>query len=581
MTRMSHQSRPLAALALCLALGAPGFAQAQTLPYGNADASGDGFSQPSQGDAPSVSDNRRGGGNGSNNAGGGRSRLKIAPYIEALQVATAQISPGNEMLTYSALAAGIDATMKSRRTEGTMSLRYERRFGWGKASSSDNLSGIARLSATVIPNTVRFEAGGMAARTRIDGNGSAIIAPLTTTDAVTQIYSVYAGPALSTHAGPVAIDGSYRLGYSRVDTPSGLLTAAGQAPVDVFNHSLSHSANIHAGTKPGDVLPVGLGVGAGYNQEDVSNLDQRVRDMHVRGDVTIPISANIALVGGVGYEKVQISSRDALRDANGVPIIGSNGRYVTDTSKPRVMAYDVKGLIWDAGVIWRPSRRTAFEAHVGRRYGSTSVYGSFAYAPNDRSALNIAVYDNIAGFGGQLSRALAALPTDFQTVRNPLTGDITGCVASLAGGNCLSGALGSIRSATFRSRGVMASYSHTIGRLNAGISGGYDRRRFIAAPGTVLAAANGAVDQSYWLNAYLSGRIDEKSNFTTNAYVNWFQSGFTLAGDGKAMGATASYNRSLTQHLSATAALGIDGISRETLDDIWNASALVGVRYTF
>ena len=114
------------------------------------------------------------------------------------------------------------------------------------------------------------------------------------------------------------------------------------------------------------------------------------------------------------------------------------------------------------GVMWRPSRRTALEAHVGKRYGSTSYYGTFAYAPNDRSSINIGVYDSISGFGGQMNRALAALPAEFVANRDPITGELAGCVDAVEKGTCLNGALGSVRSATFRGRGVTASYNHEI-----------------------------------------------------------------------------------------------------------------------
>jgi len=155
------------------------------------------------------------------------------------------------------------------------------------------------------------------------------------------------------------------------------------------------------GTHPGEPLPVGVGVGAGWLREDISNLDQRVDDKNVRGDVTLPVGGNLALVGGVGYEDVKVSHRDAVIDTNtGLPVIGADGQYVTDKSTPRLIAYETSGLIWDAGVIWRPSKRTALEAHIGRRYGSTTYFGSFAYAPSARSSLNVAVYDSVTGFGG-------------------------------------------------------------------------------------------------------------------------------------------------------------------------------------
>ena len=39
--------------------------------------------------------------------------------------------------------------------------------------------------------------------------------------------------------------------------------------------------------------------------------------------------------------------------------------------------------------------------------------------------------------------------------------------------------------------------------LNAGVGLGYDRRNFLAARNTVLASANGVVDENYWLAAFL------------------------------------------------------------------------------
>ena len=553
--------------ALGLALSLPAHVHAQSMSYGG------GSSADAGDDEGDTSDDKRSSRSGK--------KLTVTPYIEAAQVATARLSPGSDTLTYSTIAAGIDASIQGRNTKGAISARYERRIGYGNAASGDTISGVARIGTTIIPNALNIEAGALAARSQVENNGQTVLGTPVGGNSSTQIYSVYAGPTIKTRAGDVAIDGGYRIGYTKVGTDAGVITAPGGPAFDVFDHSISQNAEIHAGVKPGAMLPVGVGVGAGYYQEDISNLDQRVRDLHARADVTLPLTGDLALVGGVGYEKVQVSSRDVARDGTGAPIIGSNGRYVTDKSGPRVMSYDTSGLIWDAGVMWRPSKRTALEAHVGRRYGSMTYYGSFAYAPNSRSALNISVYDSISGFGGQVNRALAGLPTDFMASRNPLTGDISGCLVSLSQGNCYSGALGSVRSATFRSRGVMASYGVDLGRLQAGIGAGYDRRKFIAAPGTILAAANGVADQNYWASAYLNGRIDEKSRFATNLYANSFNSGFGVNDNGTAIGATAAYYRSLTDHLSANVALGVDGIERTNLDDIWNASALVGVRYSF
>lgn len=512
---------------------------------------------------------------------GGRRGSHISPYIEAQQVVSAQLSPGNDVLTYSQVAAGVDATVAGRNSAASLSLRYERRIGWGDAGGGDTISGLARGYASIVPQTLRIDAGVLAARTRVESNGAAVLGPVGDDDSVTNVYSVYAGPSLTAQMGDANVSAHYRIGYTKVDSSDALSGATGQPTFDIFDESIAHDAGIHIATRAGTVLPVGIGAGAGYYREDISNLDQRVEDLHARLDLTLPLSPTFAVVGGVGYENVEISSRDALRDAAGVPVV-AGGRFVTDESSPRTIAYKADGLIWDAGVIWRPSRRTQLEAHVGRRYGTTSYYGTFSYAPSDRSSVNIRVYDNVAGFGGQLNRALADLPAEFSVNRNPLSGDVAGCVAALDKGNCLNGALGSVRSATFRARGIGASYNIDLGRISAGIGAGYDRRKFIAAPGTVLAAANGVIDENIWLAAYLNGRIDRNSRYAVNLYANWFQSGASLDGDATALGASLAYYRNLTDRLTAMAVLGIDGISRtEPLEDQWGATALVGLRYNF
>lgn len=513
----------------------------------------------------------------------GSRRLVIAPYIEAGQVVTAELQPGSDVVTYTSLAAGVDANIAGRNNAASVSLRYERRIGWDGADDTDTVSGIARGSVALIPRTLTFEAGALASRSRIEGNGASSIGGFGGDDSSTsQIYSVYAGPSFQVEAGPVAITGGYQAGYTRVESPDALVLSPGAAAVDVFDDSITHNAAIRAGVAPGTVLPVvGVGVGAGWNRQDISNLDQRIDDRHVRGDITVPVSPTLALVGGVGYEEVEVSSRDAVRDTNGDPVRDSNGRLVTDASSPRQIAYQTDGLIWDVGVMWRPSRRTSLQAVYGRRYGSDTYYGSFGYAPDARTSVNLSVYDSITGFGGVLSNALSGLGTDFNALVNPFSGNLAGCVSSTQGGNCALASLGSVRSSVFRSQGGSATVSHNLGRTQLGAGIGYDRRRYIAAAGTALAAADGVVDENYWIAAYASRQLDRASAMSFNASANWFESGFENAGDGLGYSAALAYNRNIFAGLSGTAAVGLDGITRDSLPDYTSASALLGLRYTF
>ncbi|MCR2833689.1 preprotein translocase subunit YajC [Parerythrobacter lacustris] len=514
----------------------------------------------------------------------GRSqRTTVQPYIEVSQIGVVTLSPDEDAVTYTQAAVGVDAQVNGRNTGGSLSIRYEYNKSYDDDTpDSDTVSGVARGYASIVPQVLTVDVGGLAARTRVDGNGGATLNPLNGEDSESRIYSAYAGPTLNTRAGDVAIAAQYRVGYTKVEQPDALVLTPGADPVDVFDDSISQRASVHVGTSPGEPLPIGVGLGAGWAQEDVSNLDQRVRDIYARADVTVPVSHSVALVGGIGYEDVVVSSRDALLDTNGQPVIGNDGRLVTDKSQPRQIAFEADGLIWDAGVVWRPSSRTAFEAHYGRRYDSDTYHGSFAWAPSSRSSLNVSVYDSVSGFGGQLNTALANLPTEFNVARNSLTGDLGGCVASVEGSQCLTGALGSVRSSVFRSRGVSASYTTAIGRMTAGIGAGYDRRKFLAPENTVLADANGVVDEAFYGSVFLSGDLGRRANFSTNAYATLLQSGFDQQGEVLATGASASYNRSLTDRLSLRAAVALDHIDSDLdLEDLTAASGLLGLRYGF
>jgi len=520
-----------------------------------------------------------GGEAGTPGSGSSGSSSFVQPYIEVSQILTAELMPGDEVLTFTQIAAGVDANVQGRNSAASVSLRYERNIGYGDQIDTDTLSGIARGSLAIVPQAVTFEAGALASRTRIDGGGGVTSNPLVAEDQASQIYSLYAGPSIATRAGAVDLTAVARVGYNRLETDNAFVNTEGTA-FDAFDESVTYSGQVRAGTRAGDPLPVGLGVTAGGFQEDISNLDQRVRDLFVRADVTVPLSDSLAVVGGLGYEDVEVSSRDALRDADGVPIIGEDGRFITDTSEPRRLAFDVDGLIWDVGVQWRPSSRTSLTATVGKRYDSTTYYGNFSYAPDRRGNLSINVYDGITSFGGALNNSLAAVSSDFTAARNPLTGDFTGLVTGADGALGL-GLLGSIRSTAFRGRGGQISYGREFGRMNAAIAAGYDRREFIGAEGTVFEAIDGLADESYYITGTVNSPIGQSGTFGANAYVNWFTSG-TDNTDLTGYGASAAYNRSITRKLSARAALSLDYIDSEFTDaDFAAASALVGLRYDF
>jgi len=522
---------------------------------------------------------------GRDSRGSSLNRTHVTPYIEAAQVLTQEIEPGDDFVTYTQVAAGIDALVVGNHSAASVSLRYERRIGWEDSDNvdGDTISGVARASIALVPREVTIEAGGLAAQTRVEGNGAASIGGFAGNDDYTsQVYAGYIGPSVHAMAGDVEIEGHYRFGYTRVEEPDAFVLAPGTVPVDLLDESTIHAAFLRLGVAPRTSgLPVGFGLGGGWTEQNISNLDQRVRDRYVRGDVTVPLGPTFAVVGGVGYEDVEVSSRDAQRDVNGDPIIGPDGRFVTDHSVPRQIAYQTDGLIWDVGVMWRPSRRTSLEAYFGERYGSESFHGSFSYQPNTHESHYAVVYDNVTSFGGTLVNTVAGLPSQFNAFRNPITGQIGGCVASLQGGSCIGGSISNLNAAVFRNRGVAYSYSADLGRTQVGTGVGYDRRKFIGAAGTVLGATNDVVDESIWLAIYSSTQLDSRSSLTANANANWFESGLAPSDDILGYSASLAYNRDLIRGLSATAAVAFDGVTRENLEDFMAASALVGLRYSF
>jgi hypothetical protein len=483
-------------------------------------------------------------------------------------------------LTYTTLAAGIDAAISTRRAEGQVSLRYERVIGYdSQVESQDSVSGLARGSVAITRN-LSIEAGALATRSSLDGRGPNRGSFQPFSDNVTQVYSVYAGPTFAAQAGELSVNAAYRVGYTKISEEDRGVLPPGQQPLDLFDDSVSHAASASVGMQAG-TLPFGWTATVGYNREDASQLDSRFEDLYGRVDVIVPVTQTLAVVGGVGYEKVKASERNALRDVGGNPIVGPGGRLVTDPNSPRLVAYESDGLIWDAGVLWRPSRRTALELRYGHRYGSDTYTGSFSYAPNDRTGINVSVYDSVQGFGGSINNALSNLPTAFNSNRNAITGDLNSCVFAAAGGFCLNNALRTASSATFRSRGVQASLSETNGPWSSGLAIGYDRRKFLASALGGQGQIAGLIDENYYLSGFLGRQLDRQSSFGTNVYANLNDPGQAGAPDSYGFGANASYSRNIWRGLQGTAAVGIDTFEVEDFDQDVSASALLGLRYSF
>lgn len=502
-------------------------------------------------------------------------RVDVTPYLGIDQVVMGPLKGGGDVLTYTNLSAGLTAEVNNRRVEAMIDVQYNHSFGWGsQATDQDVISGIGHADFHVAKG-LTLSTGAMATRVRTDGLSGARV---DNNSFSSQVYSAYVGPTYTTRVDQLDVTGSYRFGYTRVDdSVSASLPGAplGGSYADSYSHLLTGSV----GFGPGTYLPVGLVASGAYAREDASQLDQRFEDVWGRVDATLPLTPTVAAVGGVGYEDIQISQRSPLLDDDGAPLI-RRGRYVTDKSSPRALVYDQDGLIWDAGVLWRPSRRTSLEARVGQRYGGMTYQGSFVWQGRDKS-FALVVFDGIDSFGRVVNANVAALSgTSLNVVRNPFTGDLTGCAFSTTGGGqCFNDALAGISDANFRYRGVAMQYSARRGPWGWGLGAGYSQRKFITPSGDVV-YITGSRDENWYGNGSVTYTINDSSSIESVGYINYFDASGGRP-DVLNWGGFTSYFRGITRRLSASASLGVDSAKADDIDTIISAMGQVGLRYSF
>ena len=399
-----------------------------------------------------------------------------------------------------------------------------------------------------------------------------------------KLHSASVGPTVATHAGPAAIGATYRYGYTKVTAPGATGVTPGQPRLDYYDDSHSHTAGVSAGVSPGTVLPVGVTVAAGYTREDAGQLAQRYEGKYVRGDVLAPVSRTVALEGGVGYEKIEISQRDALLAANGQAVTDARGRYVTDPNSPRRLAYLTDGLIWDAGVVWRPSPRTVLEARVAHRYSWMTYTGSLGWQMSSRSSLNVGVYDGIESFGRQLTDGLSRLPTSFSTANDPFGVQTASCAYGTSdtsgAGGCLNRVFQSVNTANYRARGVDAVLSVNAGPTRFGAGIGYANRRYIVPVTGTGFSLDGVTDQSYYAQLFASHQLTPTSGIDGTLFGTWYDSGIDGAPSTFGSGATGSYYRTFGR-LGTTASVGLYSFDQDGGANDVTAQALLGMSYRF
>ncbi len=509
-------------------------------------------------------------------------RTVVQPYIQLSQTVDVDLK-GGDAVTYTSAAAGIDASIDTARATAQASYRYEHRFGWEDGDGDlDVHSGLARAAFRLTPG-VQLEGGALATRTRYDIRGEAPGVLAGDDRNVTQVYSIYAGPTVSRYVGPVALAALYRIGYTKVETPGFSPVLAGGPRANFYDDSVGQIANVSAVLPPRALLPVGLTASGGWEREMAGALRGRYDSWYVRGDALLPVSPNLAVAGGVGYERIKTSEREALLDAGGAPVVDRDGRFVIDETQPRRVTYRTDGVYYDAGVVYRPSRRTALEAHVGRRYGTMSYRGSLNWAASPTVGVAVGVYDTVTTFGRQLRTGIANLPTSFITTRDQFAQAFNGCTLGTAGaapGGCLDGVFQSVTASSYRARGIDAVVSATRGRTTYGGGVGYANRKLFSPdrPGVTV---YGIEDESYYAQAFFTRALTPVSGINLQAFADYYEPGFPGSDDVLSTGATASYYHDFGR-LGTTASVGIYSFRvGDGVETALRGQALLGARYSF
>ena len=509
-------------------------------------------------------------------------RPKITPYIDVREFTQGALKGDAETVTYAEAIAGLGVEYNTRRVASTLFYTYTRRIRQqGDVGRSGSHNGIARASIRLIPDVSALDVGAIATYTRVNPSGAAPLGNIGNADNISQVYGAYIQPSVATHIGELDVSSSYRFSYvTSGNSTRGVPITPG---FDRFSNSTSHLANAQVGMKRGS-LQFSWTLSSQYRREDSGQLGERFQNYNEILETRLPITDTVALVTSGGYESSKNSKDSTLTDANGIPILDSNGRFQADPADPRVLTYDVDGFVADGGLIWAPSRRTHVEARAGYRYGGFTVSGLVELRPDARSSLALVVFDRLESFARGLTNGLAGAPTQLQEP-DDIGGGSTPYSQCVFGknpgvGTCLGGTLGSSAASMYRSSGVNFVYGYQMRQTTLNFGGGYARRTYQDDP-TLTVSLDGVVDQTIFVTGGLNHALSAKSSVDFSFNGNLFINGQAGTPDVQSLVLNGRYSRILGSSLIASASVSVEGSKREgDAADILGRAEL-GVRYNF
>ncbi|WP_340316788.1 porin family protein [Rhizorhabdus argentea] len=511
-------------------------------------------------------------------------RPEFGAFLDLQQFGEMQLSgAGGDDVTYSEVSGGATGRINNRRIVASASYRLSYRIPeTGDISKSVSQDGVMRLQANVIDEWLTVDSGAIATRSRVAAGGAAPQFDSANPKNLTQTYSVFVQPSVVHRIGDLSVTASYRYAYTQNESGStgGVLTGL---PADRFDNSKAQQGNLSLGMDNSS-LPFDWSVSSQYRRENISNLARHFRAFSTTAEVKVPITDFVALVTSGGYEQTRTSQRRALVDPlTGLPVLGKGGRFVVDPASPRLLTYDMDGLVGDAGIIWKPSRRTRLEARAGYRYGGLSMSGLLEMHPSERSGVTMVVTDRIESFGQGVSGGLADAPAnlDLGQSLDPAS-SYQHCLfgKSPGTGRCIGGALGQASANTYRERAASLIFNHRMRKWSFATSLGYSRRTYIDDPGTLF-SLDGVVDQSFFGDVVLTGQLTRNSGVSFSFSGNLFKNGQVGASDVLSGSFSSNYYRTFGRGIRAQASLAVESSKQDGVTADVSGRAQLGVQYQF
>ena len=529
-----------------------------------------------------------GGGNGGVTGGGNstrqpRNRPKFALGLDLQEVVEQQFRGVGDDVTYTEVSGDLGVQIKNRRIVASGTYRVSYRIPErGKIGKSFTQNGVMRAQATVIRDLLTMDTGVIVTRSRVDPGGAAPQTNSANAKNLTQTYSTFVQPTVSHHFGELGFNAVYRYAYTKNSGKVGA-QAVGARPVNRFDDSISHQVSTSVGMKRSE-LPFDWKASLEYARENASSLAKHTRSFNAAGEITLPVSGSLALVSSGGYERIRISERPPLLDSvTGIPVTDGKGRFIADPATPRVMTYEISGIIADAGVIWRPSSRTRLEMRAGYRYDDLTVTGLFEMKFSDRTGLTFILTDRIESFGQSVSGGLAAAPVELDlTQSSDPNSSFQNCLFGKGAGTgrCVGGALSQASASNYRERSGSLIFSHRMRRWSFSTSGGYSRRTYIDTPGTVLSLA-GVVDQNFFAELQMSGILSRQSGISFSFRGNLFKNGQAGQPNVTSGSFSSNYYRTFGQGIRLQANMTLDASKQDGMTADVSGRAQLGLQYQF